>query len=946
MLEINSLKLKSMNKFPFIFTLIILFDFIIFTNQNYNISSLNNFSTKTINFNISEKYIFYLDIQDYKIGDENVLQILCQYSSVLSNLSILEIDESIINKENEIINDEDIIILRNITEKNIKRKLYRSQYYYDIIIQKKKKNQNFFIILLEGNIERDFDIQIELYVSSIIPNYYIYPDDIDNNKIFTDVFYIDQRIEKFFKFNLINVSLEQSNLIFYVNEKQVSSFIIGNISSNNIFGRLFIIEKNTTNELNHTIYLSLIGEVKSTNLKISKDYHDLKYYYNSKREDTSLYIERLNCNKDFYIIENYDTSEKTTTNHYLNQIPFYGDYKLVFYEDINGSNIEDIFKPSNEIEIDKKVKKINSYFNILKLSCKTATLLKLKYFINNKISKIIEGEEIIIYREKNSENILIGTDDFLKKYIFFFGIYENGEGNNTTEVSLNFKTRPYLDNKFKDRSNTTFQIFHQKESIYNTNKFSFRLLINGYLKIFLISNLYYKNIVEGLTEITSETKSISFKVRKDIIFDYFIINIYSNNREKLISCDYELKIVESNNIIEGYPYVSINPIKILNKKEIIFKFSNPYDKFNSRIGENDYIYFLSSFKISNEDIFPLYIDIRYYYNKESTLPIEQFFPKILLNEKEYKIYGYQNYTDKNKLLINLNKCNSEKNYNLKSYYENSENIIAEEEVSRKRNILLHDNLFNNTKILLYLNESENITNKNNSEPLKASYYEDGDIYMNYFPINETLYNFIEINEDFNILYKDNKKQIKLYWSNYIRKQEIISDLNVNYSLYILPSNSPINSICQLYLIPPNISMINKHDYEITLSKGQYKIAILASIINTEFPLTTYYDILNLDVPTRINIKLIIIIIISISAVIAIIAACLFCNKKEKNNEEASKSKIISMANIFGYYDEQEEELLQNEKEENIIKFEEQNHDDNNNNDNDNDSAIDNNIEEI
>ena len=926
------------NKYSYILALLTFLDLIFFTKQNYTIYSLFDFSPKTVNLNMSENYIFYLDIQDYKIGDENVLQILCNDIDAIKKIILLEIDESIINKENEIINEENINIIKNISEKNIKKKLYMDKYYFDILIKKTNKNQKLFCILLNTDLENN-NFQIELYVSSIIPNFYLYEDDIDKGKIFTQVFYMDHKIEKFFKFNLINISLEESNLIFYISDKKVSNFLIGNITSNNINGQILVIEKNSTRELNHTIYLSLIGEFQSTEIQIAKDYHDIKYYYNSNREDTSQYIERLNCNKDFYIIENY---QRNNLNYYLNTVPFYGDYKLVYYEEINGSNINDIFIPNNEIEIDKKVKKIDSFFNILKLSCKTSTLLKIKYFnINNKISEIIEGEEIISYNEKNQDNIILNADNSLKKYTFFLGIYENTERYNYTRINFFFKEYKTLDNRNRTQINQTFQIFHQ---ILPNNKFSFYIQIPGYLKIFLISNLYYKNIVEGLTEITPEAKNISFKLKKDIIFDYFIIKIYSHNKEKLVSVSYEFKIVESDNIVEGYPYVSINPIKIFNKTEIIMRFSNPYDKFNSQIKENDYIYFLASFNICDENSFPLYIDIRYY-SKDSIFTIEQSMPKIILNEKEYKILGYKNFTEKNKILINVNKCNLEKNYIIKSYYENDKNIIAEDEIYRRRNILFHDNLYNNTKFILCSNDSSNISNNKNSNLLKASYYEDGDIYMNYFAINESLYNSIKINENYKISYKDNKKEIELSWPKYIINKEIISNLKINYSLYILPYNSPINSTCQLSLIPPNVSMINKNNYEIDLSKGEYKIAILASIINNEFPLTTYYDILKLDVPTRVDIALIIIIIISISAVIAIIVIFLYCKKKLKKDEDGEfsrKSKIISMANIFGYYDEQEEELLQNEEGENNSKEKENEKE---NNKIDDDSAFDDEIVE-
>ena len=161
------------------------------------------------------------------------------------------------------------------------------------------------------------------------------------------------------------------------------------------------------------------------------------------------------------------------------------------------------------------------------------------------------------------------------------------------------------------------------------------------------------------------------------------------------------------------------------------------------------------------------------------------------------------------------------------------------------------------------------------------------------------------------------------WKDYIENKEIINNLQINYSLYILPIYSPINSICQMSLIPPNVSIINKNNYEINLPKGDYKIAIIASVINKKFPFISLYEFSNIKVSTRFNI--ILIAIISASAIVLIIGIIILicCIKKCKKKDlmkEANRfrtSKMISMANFF---DTDEQEIILNDDEDDNTKI--------------------------
>ena len=186
--------------------------------------------------------------------------------------------------------------------------------------------------------------------------------------------------------------------------------------------------------------------------------------------------------------------------------------------------------------------------------------------------------------------------------------------------------------------------------------------------------------------------------------------------------------------------------------------------------------------------------------------------------------------------------------------------------------------------------------------------------MNYFPIKENIYNELLITTNFSIWYEDGFN-LTFLWNDYIINKN--DNFNINYSIYILPKSSPINSICQMALIPPNISLINKNKYEIYLDKGEYKMSIIASIINKDFPLTTYYDFLEFKITKKINIVLLIIFCsIGLLIIIAFIFLIIYCKKKRKDELEdiieEEKSRILNVAKVLGLSDEQERIIINND----------------------------------
>ena len=416
--------------------LIILFllNFIISTSEEYIIKKLDEFSIIKPTWEIDKNYIYYLEVDNYELDDENIIQIINEDSSILNNLTIFELNETFIIDNNSDINE----AKENIVKKNIKFRLKPKRYYYEILIKKRNRNQKYFVLLIEPNLI-DNNTYFELTVSSKIPKINMQASDISEGKFFSQAYEMHARIEKFIKFNISNISLENHNLILFVLDQGVSSFYFNNLSGiNKRTTSLYIYEKNSTQENNFIIYLSLLGQANKTKFQIKLDDYDIIYTYSNSRKDIGYYIEKLNCTKDFYIFESYFDVNDIVINEifYTDTIPIYGDYDL-FYFDINSNNITNIFNPNyNNTKKIERTMPVNSELCGMKLTCKNPTFIGIKYLQKNINLNISEGKEIIcvIENKKYTDNYIF-LNDLNKEYKFYMGFYKLPD-NETCRVSF------------------------------------------------------------------------------------------------------------------------------------------------------------------------------------------------------------------------------------------------------------------------------------------------------------------------------------------------------------------------------------------------------------------------------------------------------------------------------------------------------------------------------
>ena len=134
-------------------------------NQQYKISKLENYSITQDLWNNSQKYIYYIDIQEYKIGEENIMQIYNEYNAIINNIKVTEINESIIYDK---VYNNSMDIKKIKKENHIKSSSSLNYHYFEILIKKRKKNQKNFVVLIEPPEDIKNNTKIQIYVLSKI----------------------------------------------------------------------------------------------------------------------------------------------------------------------------------------------------------------------------------------------------------------------------------------------------------------------------------------------------------------------------------------------------------------------------------------------------------------------------------------------------------------------------------------------------------------------------------------------------------------------------------------------------------------------------------------------------------------------------------------------------------------------------------------------------------
>ena len=872
-----------------IIVLTLLINIIIIINGE---NCLNNIIPKKIEHGIlhidnwlgNDCHEYYINITDYNLYEENIFEISTtkeidiirqgQIYTLLTNLTIDEItNNSIIPKD-----------LYEKKDNSYKIDPLTGDTYFFMPFQKTSPDQKYFIILISP-FQSSYEI-VYYSISKRIPIIKIKQDE-DNKNTFSHILNSNNETHLYYKFELDkSLNLTKNNLFVFIDDISKSIFFTNLSSLISYNSKMFVIEKNKSDNISEFFVGIKNRENKKINITINLYENDFYYLNGKDRLNQKIYFERLNCNNKYYIIENYFNSNENLKK-YLIVNRFYGSFSLKYYNSIKNINFGDYETTENGTEIFNEIEVIEESLNIFILTCKTPSAFTFEFFSDNEKSNLLEGEQIKTYLPPETNIYKINLEllnQNSNKYLFYLSIID---ANN--ETSLNYIFDSY---RLKNQTKLEDPKLNISEIIYNDIQDDIQIRLStdsgAFIYYYLTSNRLFFNIVEGETIIEDKNKSnLALKIKKDYNFDY--ITYEAESEYEKMELNYELKIINVENIEYNRVFA---PLPEINEKsdsnKIYFQVSNPYNKFDSSIEDDykNYFYLLISFP--NIYKYPIYVNVKYAYNKNIII-LKQNEHELIKTGNEYEIYGDKNYLLKDKMFFNINKCDNSKNYSFTNYYENIKNIIIRNNIINNREKYITDNLYSNSKFIISEESDDNNDCQEDNNLYPANYYNKGDIYLNYFLINEQLYNTIEITNDFSIKYKDKlRKTTNLYWNEYIligKSQHILT----NYSIYIFPEESPVNTICQLSLIPPNISILNKTNIDLDLEEGNYKIAIVASIIDKKFPIINMYDILNLNVPKRINIFL---IVISILIAISIIIIILFFYFRKKRKFICFKRKEV------------------------------------------------------
>ena len=881
-------------------------------------------------------YEYYLDISNYKLNEENIFEIYgvdisIDYNYINLYLLFTDINEVDLIKNGSIKPD----IQKDIYRLNIMNNQYdslTSENYLFIPFKKVSSSYNFFVILIENVINEE--IKASFYVPNRIPSINIELTNPNITEIYSKEIEVRDNMRLYYKINLRKIDLVKNNIYIFINKihnnnnrKVFEVHYFTNYSSFSYSDfNFFIIRKNTSNFSEISFSIKSKNKEKYTNLSIRIDNNDFYYISNYERKNTKIYVENLICDKYVFIID--DNIEYDTYSRYKYIIfqKLYGNYSIKFYESIKDLNFEK-FAQENKKDYSNLLVQLKGLVNVYILKSITPSAFHLEIFTENDTPGSIDlGQTIktVFYRGDDYYGFIhLENLNASYKYKVNVEILDyDPEVNRTLEFFFHSQGIDYITKIIEPNYYHNEILYADSDNDQYLPHFGFKTDYYIFIEYYFTSNHLIHNIAEGRTIIDSNPTNCALKIMKDSFFDYIIIE--AKSKEEIFGY-YELKLIndiniedESNSLMTGLP-----KIQMPSSYSFKIKISNPYNKYDqiANINKKDnYFYLLFTFIINTKN--PVYLDIEYIHG-EQIIFLNSVTSKIIQTKIEYELFSYEyNYEKKDKILFNINRCNNLANYTFLNYYENTNNIIKESKIFESHQIILLDNKYYKSKIML-LKETE-VKEEEEDDKLiyPADYYKKGDILLNYFVIESSILNELKFTSDLNINYEDGV----LTWKKYIsRDSNNRIDIATNYSIYILPKNSVVNTICQFYLIPSNKSIINSTEIKIELDEGEYKIGIIARVIEENMNFEILYDILELKVIKRINVILIVLLcIFGLIIVTFLILFFIFKKKillflkrrklsKDINEEQINKSIMK--------YDFEEEEEFEIENEKNKLKAE-------------------------
>lgn len=812
-------------------------------------------------------YIFYTDISEFNINEEGVVEILIGNEEVIKN-GTLEIHNSLLGCDEKDIGPA-VYPSGQIFQPYTRRRPDPNGLFLSIPYMRIGEEHKFFIITLYVNTEINIGDVVFTFVPRFVyfhlsmKNFTDLPEE-KNGIVTTDVIEFRGKMPTYTKITFDEDLLKENNLVFMIPEGKQSSIIVGPIMisdkpnydyKNN---DILVIDKKGPMPHNKTITFSLIGEINKSQIQITMVNDEILFFNNTRLINQPFNLELVNCNKKLIFVESYESSKEGENNSTLYITPLYGKYELFQSHKITSPKLytSGIRINSNLVEVEK-----NNIAVLLQCTKPTSLLFTYVSPYQETKSTIVDGDEFIYQFDEPGRiyEFTLGND--IVSYLYKVVVEILSQAPSYTVLNVAGNTKIY-----HTKLNEIFDVAGSNDA--TKKKFTIQVGESAIIRIKFSSNMIYNRIVEGNTDISYEMKKSIFKLKHDNNYDYVQIKFYSKKDVQLIKMKY---------LFNKYGDKDNAPLPVLSRdfsEETTFIYSNPYNKFDSLLEENESYYFSIEFLNENKDDYNVFADIKYISNKGTAIPCKE---GLVVNQGEpYRVTPESKYNIVNAIAYNIITCDdpSKSKMSIETYYNAQKEYVMKDEIISTRQFILHEYNYYGTTISL---KSENETSQ---------------MFFNYFLLHEDKFPLYTFADNYTIGFEDLGKNIRLSWNVFVRDK---SEIPTKYYIFVYDNTSNLDTICSFNTSLYNFTVDNAVTFEYEIPPGDYVVNIVAKVQIEILPAVTIYNAIQITVPKRSNILMWTLIVAGCVIVLFIIVFYLLRMRKSRKPKFMDKDEDGDMA---------------------------------------------------
>ena len=814
-------------------------------------------------------YYFYTDISMFDIGEEGVVE----FSSLKmdyfkdGNLTIHTMVLSC--NEDEIPN---FFPITTTTFECLSRERLRVSEFILLPYKKQHIDDKYFIFKITiTNINSPFYMETA-YVQRMSSFHFTPNDFIVNNSISTLPLTFSSKMPAYAKITYDPVLLVDSSLVFFVDQKFVSTFFEGALindttgvtNSKSMWNNIYVLHKGEGYvHVNNTIVICLANEMNQIAIQVERVYHDVMFVYEQRPINQPFMLELTNCKRKLLFIESIEqsqvsSSQSDTTNNYIAIERLYGDGELYMDDKVDIP----LLSKQGALIISKS-QMINNNNFLLELRCTYPTSYIITYV--ERIEDVTTGTATAIqfvngeskyYQLKAGvdKEFAFMNDDPSFEYFITFETFNTKRTFIVKDNSNNEYTLPSEDGEmYKMFREAGSEGQHKKTlTIKNSNTTKEDII----MRVSFSTNYLYERIVEGHSDIPYENRLCLFKLKKNNDYDYVNVKLFTRKNVTTVNMTYSFsKFIDNETITLPYRYLSFD-------KQTEFTYSNPYNKLVNVL-DKEFFYFTMNFLNENKYDYNIYTEITYIKHSSEDVYINA--PHEIHIGKDYRVADdfianvNSNNNDKYYLIYTFNSNCKDCQYVMNVFYigtgsqRKEDELVYNETIQQNRSVIKYIPQYNRTVFNInYLNN-----NNNNSSDVQGVYTNNNTksndcIYMSYFVMSEKTYQNIKLNNDYNLTYDDNHFDVTLKWTSFFSNEEY---QNVTYYIYELPyspeNEEHINNMCYLLNYEANHTQKNSPTIKLNLNSGTYLVNVIMES-NNEYNTKVIYNAITMNVNIRLH----------------------------------------------------------------------------------------------